>query len=107
MSVQTRSRWLKVEKSRNLTQYALKPPILCTVVESLFDFYIAATQQLLRCCGGYEEKLRKEMGLGGGLSMRICYALDRDETVETSNGPVPLSLIRRLGAGRRRSGFAS
>lgn len=41
------------------------------------------------------------------MSMRICYALDRDETVETSNGPVPLSFIRRLGAGRRRSGFAS
>lgn len=39
--------------------------------------------------------------------MRICYALDRDGTVETSNGPVRLSLIRQLGAGRRRSGFAS
>jgi len=26
----------------------------------------------------------------------ICYAIDRDETVETSNGPVPLSLIRKL-----------
>jgi len=27
---------------------------------------------------------------------RICYAFDRDGTVETSGGCVPLSLIRRL-----------
>jgi len=28
--------------------------------------------------------------------MKICYAFDRDGTVETSNGVVPLSLIERL-----------
>jgi len=30
------------------------------------------------------------------MSRKICFAIDRDGTVETSNGPVPLSLIKQL-----------